>query len=375
VEGAGSHTRQLQKALTKEREELRFQQLDVCLRALPPGDMRRMAWVNLDKFSTAWVAAWPDRDAYLTNAEFSEVATFYYGLPSPGCAALVGERIASSRSVLDEYGCALTTETLPGDGWRTQHDAVKWRLSADMREMQARATTEVYGLFAAHIPQRGRARLGRETCHKRQGLVPDFMVYADWGGPERACLLELKTLHFGRSTYGNESRRCEAVARRARALPGEYATKARIIDSRYCDTPDGEQGPVSRHLQSFDPVRSLVFGAWGEASAHVEHLLDGWLVKAPLTIGGHSAAPMKPQLWVHWHGCCDVGGHLRRSARMPGSSWTAWRSWDVEQLLRWIAVCEQAPSKLHGLPLQWGTLARASGGEVLTASRHVWNWD
>ena len=42
---------------------------------------------------------------------------------------------------------------LPGDGLRTQHDAVKWRLVEDLREMGMRTRPEVFGLFASATPQ------------------------------------------------------------------------------------------------------------------------------------------------------------------------------------------------------------------------------
>ena len=92
-------------------------------------------------------------------------------------------------------------------------------------------------------------------------------------GPERPLLFELKTLHYGRSTYRASQDRCEAVNRCARALPAEYVTKAQEIDTKFCGTPAGSQGPVERKLRSYDPVRGLVFGAWGEASSDVDRLL------------------------------------------------------------------------------------------------------
>ena len=130
-------------------------------------------------------------------------------------------------------------------------------------------------MFAGLIPQAGRARLDGEPARKRQGLVPDFLVYAPQAheGPSQACLLELKTLHYGTSSYAQSEQRCDAVRCRARAIGGEYANKARAIDERYCGTPQGELGPVRRQLLSYGPVRGLVFGAWGEASSDTHDLL------------------------------------------------------------------------------------------------------
>ena len=270
---AGAGVGKMQRSLTRQREQVRFQTLDVEIRALPAGDMRRAAWVNLNRFSTVWVTALPGNDAAMTNAEFQEVSTFYYGLPSPACAPVVGQRIAGTRATVDPHGCRLTTATLPGDGWRTQHDAIKWRIHEDAKEMHVRTRPEVYGLFAACIPQEGRSRADAQPARKRQGLVPDMMMTLAVDGPERALLYEIKTLHFGASTYGHGARRCEAVAKRARALPTEYAAKARHVDRKFCGTPEGQVGPVETRLRTYDPVRGLVFGAWGEASPATEELL------------------------------------------------------------------------------------------------------
>ena len=104
VEAAGKRQPKLQKALTRQLERTLFQRLDVAIRALAVDDMRRCSWLNVDRFSTVWVAAWPDADAFLSNAEFAEVTTFYFGLPSPACRALVGQCLGSSRVVLDAHG-------------------------------------------------------------------------------------------------------------------------------------------------------------------------------------------------------------------------------------------------------------------------------
>jgi hypothetical protein len=276
LEIAGYGTAKLQKALTEQRERARFLQLDATIRRLPGEDVGRLTWLSLDKFSTVWVTAWPTRDAYLSNPEFGEIVAAYFGLPSPACRPLVGQIIGRSRQTLDPHGLRLTTATLPGDGWRTQHDVLKWRISEDAKEMGVRCRTEVYGLFAAVIPQAGRLLASGLPARKRQGLVPDFAFTLALDGPERELLFELKTLHAGPSTYGHSAHRCEAVARRARALPAEYAAKARHVDQQFCGTAPGSVGPVEAKLRTYDPVRGLVFGAWGEASPDVERLLTAF---------------------------------------------------------------------------------------------------
>ena len=121
---------------------------------------------------------------------------------SPACAALIGEPIANGRDVLDRYGFKLCAATLPGDGWRRQHDALKWLVSEDAKQLGIQTRPEVYGLFAACIPQAGRGRFDGLPVRKRQGLVPDLLMKLDWPGARRPLdqLLELKTLHHGSTT-------------------------------------------------------------------------------------------------------------------------------------------------------------------------------
>ena len=190
---AGTGIAKVQRAITKQREQQRFNALDAAIRQLPRDDMRRAAWINADRNSTAWVTAWPSGDGYFSNPEFLEITTRYFGLPSPACAPLVGQRIADTRVTLDRYGARLAAATLPGDGWRIQHDALKWRIFEDAKEMGARCRVEVFGLFAACLPQAGRAQAGDMPARKRQGMVPDFLFTLPFDGPERDLLFELKT--------------------------------------------------------------------------------------------------------------------------------------------------------------------------------------
>ena len=312
--GAGKNEPKMQKSITKQREQAKFKQLDVDFRALPADDMRKRAWVNVDKFSTTWVTAWPDPIGHLTNAELMEISTFYFGLPSPACHSFVGQQIGSSRDVVDRYGCKLTTAVLPGDGWRTQHDALKWCLTDDLKYAQVRSTTEVYGLFAPLLPQRARKELGGLPLRQRQGLLPYFMIYCtDEKQIEHPTLFELKTLHFGSSTYANNAKRCAAVQTRARRVHQEYVTKARKLDADYWDAEDGSDGPVLCKLRSFGFVRGLAFGAWGEASEATEDLLH---------LIAHAAAR------AHWRKM-----NCRDEAKAVGAfAWSVRRRWPMSAL-------------------------------------------
>jgi hypothetical protein len=276
VAEAGYNVHKVQATLTRERERCRHTRLDAAMRSLSCTDIRRAAWLNADRYSSVWVAAWPTSDAWLDDAEFMEVTTRYFGLPSPACRPLLGQQIAGSRTQLDAYGFKLCSLPVPGDGWRSQHDTLKWRLFEDSREMGLRPTAEVYGLFAPLLPQTARHELDSLPARKRQGLVPDLMAEcrADSEAPARATLLELKTLHYGSSTYPNSEEQGHAVARRAAAIEREYLGKARHLDRRWLDTAEGHQGPIEVKLRGFGGVRGLVFGAWAEASPDVDWFLS-----------------------------------------------------------------------------------------------------
>lgn len=123
--GAGGMSKNLQGDITLQREAVRFQALDVRIRALPANDVRRVCWLSLDSFSTAWVSSWPKQELYMSNAEFFEVSTRYLGLGSLACEQLAGERIAASRPRYQGDGCA----TAHGSVWvfRRLHSATRAR--------------------------------------------------------------------------------------------------------------------------------------------------------------------------------------------------------------------------------------------------------
>ena len=99
---------------------------------------------------------------------------------------------------------------------------------------------------------------------------------------------------------------CNAVDRRARAVPAEYATKARSVDQRFCGTFPEQQGPVELRLRSYGDVKALVFGTWGEASTDVHSLLTA------CADSGACVQNDRQLRVVLWHGCfAAVGACVR----------------------------------------------------------------
>ena len=118
VADASRRVHRAQAALTRALERHRFQELDVTLRVLPPADVRRTAWLNVDRYATSWVTAWPSPDSWVGDSEFMEITCRNFGLPSPASAPLVGQGIGRTGQTIDAYGFRLCAASLPGDGWR-----------------------------------------------------------------------------------------------------------------------------------------------------------------------------------------------------------------------------------------------------------------
>ena len=114
-----------------------------------------------------------------------------------------------------------------------------------------------------------------ERGRKRQGLVPDFQMQLPCEGRQgnQLVLAELKVISSCPTRYRPDDT-VRAVDRRSRELPGEYLKKAKDVDRIYGGVGDGQVGPVQRKLESFGPVRGLVFGAFGEASEEVATLVQ-----------------------------------------------------------------------------------------------------
>ena len=84
-------------------------------------------------------------------------------------------------------------------------------------------------------------------------------------------LFDVKGVHFGALYDGARAQeeRAGAVAERAHAVGREYRDHARAIDRRH----DAFSTRVLDRLDRYGQVRGLCFGAYGEASGDVYHLI------------------------------------------------------------------------------------------------------
>ena len=145
---------------------------------------------------------------------------------------------------------------------------------------------------------------------QHQGVIPDFRIVVPVSGQPTSMLPELKCcIIVSQSRYkpGGVER---AVDKRAEQLHEEYVRKAKKVDRDYVGTQPGNVGPVQAKLLSFERVRGLVFGAFGEASQAVHQLIDT-LANSRVSVAGPQRVKRGVQRSVEAERALVVG-HLRR---------------------------------------------------------------
>ena len=163
--------------------------------------------------------------------------------------------------------CRLKQGTLPGDGWRTRHDAINWSFSRFSTACQVPMTVEVYNLLCQHISQGGQRHFtGTQSRRNRQGKIPDGIIHL---APD--VLYEVKTISASPTHYGHLGN-LSAVDRREAKINGEYMATARAIDQKWNATPPGTQGPFETALRGFGDgadhcIHGHVIGMFGGISA------------------------------------------------------------------------------------------------------------
>ena len=174
---------------------------------------------------------------------------------------------------MDPFGDSLMCARLPGDTWRTKHDAVKITLANFCHEARLAVNVEVYGTFSADIPAAATAEDGSLMhIRDRQGLVPDFMFrMPNPSGPPSDLLADVKGINAGRTWYTNRDKQVDVRARRVNT---EYRRALKKIDIRYHGVGDDEIGPLQARLATYGTVQGLVFGVLGEGSQHLHELLQ-----------------------------------------------------------------------------------------------------
>ena len=288
-------TKGAQHLLTKEVDDATFETLETLIKTLPNEDRRKIAFIHVDKLSSAFVGSIPTPEDLIGISDLTSAWQTYFGLPQSLVAPYIGRRVFRSKALMDPYGTVLANAMMVGDGWRQRHDSIKWLVHSLLVAAQVRFSTEVFGLFAASLDQT--ATNGLEAKAK-QGMVPDFKI-AFVGKPD--TLMELKIIghvdaHFTKTT---SKERCGGVEHRASSVHKEYVNKAIAADRKYNRhvSINGSKGKMQTTLESFPKVRGLVVGPRGEGSADLHYLLreiaGEWAGKSWQAMGAPSVVVAK----------------------------------------------------------------------------------
>ena len=307
--GADRGRERLQRSITAQREQLRFDILQRRVMMLPEGDGRREAWLAVDRFSSAFVTSWPSERDEMSSEEFREVLTTYLGVDSPVCQGLEGRSIPDTlhARVCDRRGVQLGLACLPGRAHGECHDSCSEPMWRDVQAAGITVETQPSSLFAQVLPpaQMYQRPTDDEQRPRRIGCIPDAHIRLRMHEArterlprgqrgvrrttvrrgqlmsERGTLWDAKTIHIGGPSYRSARARgldgqSGAVADRAHAVDRDYQRTARSKDQILAvqNFNGGRTDAVLSTLRSFGTVRSAVWGGYAEASDDVHQLLD-----------------------------------------------------------------------------------------------------
>ena len=247
----------------------------------------RPVWVHpqLDKLSQGWILSLPGPGG-LNQAEFSETVARHLCLPSPCCAARIGEPLGMRNLTIDAFGDnILSVSNIPGGAFTSRHDVVKLTLNSLIMDSGIRADCEVFGLFKSLIPVEALAEEENLQRGKgRQGLLPDFKLDLPIPGAGPGALgnvesrlAEVKVIGAVETYYtrtGAGARAKKGVERRAGRIQGEYRRPLAALDSRYHGVQEDQRGPLVRRLEGYGELLTWVVGAFQEGSRDLHKLLE-----------------------------------------------------------------------------------------------------
>ena len=358
LSNAADGARGSQRDLTGVVEARRFTLLDADVAALPRDDhgalFARVAWCSVDKASAVWVSAIPTRHLRAGPAEFREICAAYFGAPSPVASSLAGRGIfgnsGARRGTCDRFGLKLASARLD-DRWTRAHDEVKDAIAHGLDHIKVNYMCEVIGVFSPVIPPMEQAAARRYMRGQRaghQGLVPDFKVALPRlvdGAAATDALAELKLVRcgsttaapIGGSTYPTSgphdvfAGRQRAVEWRESKIQVDRERDARLVDSKFCGTQGGEDGPVLLRLRSFGPIVGLVVGHFGEWSDGLYRLV------------GAAADDAAPRMRAMWGARTDedsrnrCAAYLRREIAWAGLNANARLKLERAEFVGWDA--------------------------------------
>jgi hypothetical protein len=291
------NTTRLSNKLCEQFEFLKVKELESKLEELPPGEPRREAYLacKSDPFSKSLFTAPSSCEVHSTSSEFREEATSFLSLHSP-LMRQYGIQIIplSGRNDIttDDFGHNLKATTGVRGGDRTTlHNDIHRVIGNSIFEagipMKGKLPETCANTFSHLINTQGNNTREREEERDRmkQGIIPDIIVLANpafpgtdpvntiYDGKNTIC--DIKTLGPGLAYKNRTATSNSPTESRQSQVNTEYHKSAKDIDRKFNGTAQSQQGPVHEELLKYGhqgKVAGLVFGNYGEGSAHLRQL-------------------------------------------------------------------------------------------------------
>ena len=275
----------MQRDLTREREEVQYSVLEGELASRPGDDRHSAVFFSRDAASMTWATALP-RHGQCPNRQWVEITARSLGLPSPACFPLWQEGAAlgvgEGRVALDAYGDGIAAAPrVPGDHHaRYRHDPlVAVLLRAARLYAGTAAQAEDTGTFGNVMRHSDPYLAGTRT---RAPTIDLLLSLEGQDASRERRAVEAKTIHFCPSRYsrGRGGREyCGAVNRRASQVAGERERQMRALDAllfgvRVGGGENGQgEGPMLSRMRALGPILPVVVGGFGEWSKGLHDLL------------------------------------------------------------------------------------------------------
>ena len=313
VEQAGFHHDGTQpssvtRAITKEIETARGKQLrKKIVETLPKDDFERQAYLNCGRMSYVFLHSPPDHIGYMENETLRMGFARYLGQPCPVMAPMVGRFFGNAGQKLDKYGRNLAAANLPGQGFRTLHNAIQDMMVSIMKVAGIQSHTEAANFLNGKIGEPYISNyINHITEHTNQrsaqhAIIPDIHAYNYPSERQRIndsgasttdeAFFEIKTMTPCRSRYGHANTDTTAAERRAKAICVNYHKRFKKLDEVFVsDGSNPFETAQGRFLTG--QVIPLVVGAFGDVNEALEKVLKQVAKAAAATTDGLTISPL-----------------------------------------------------------------------------------
>jgi len=266
-------------------------QLDRHIRQWDHTDFGRLAWIQSDKSSSAWVTTCHKEHNKLTDRQFPVVAQTYFGVGQQCLVGLVRLHIRQKtrrgkefrETECDAFGENLVQATLPRARWALHHDAINLQVHRIAKQSGKGSSMEVEDLFIRRLSES--TIILDNNMHllitHLKGYVPDGRQTGIANSKHPAGVgqfTKVKVIHNGIVQYikpdvRNIPIRSAAVQKFQGHVKKTYLVNLHKKDREHFGTTEGTVGPLETICMQLD-LKSLVFGTFAEISNNVKDFIE-----------------------------------------------------------------------------------------------------